>query len=497
MTRASIGVGLDGVGEAVSGVDRLRKSMRDLDSTAKSSGLSRDFGQVKGALDGLGISFASLVANADRAGKSMLGITDLDITGAKRRYVELDEMISRLAITGGRSVAQLKQQFRDLATSKHVTEKELVTSAAGINTEIQDPDLAVSVQPVLVEEQKRTGRPREQLDRFAVKAINEMGVRSPQELQRLFATTRRLAQETTFPGGEQGLQNVMGMVDMRQVAVRGEKGRSELAALIARLGEGQAFPRAAEKAQGFISAIAGLDPNMLVRTLGREGSAGIFDQDMRRDVLKIAEQLKKKYGRRFPKEYQRLGAMLNELGGAAMGAGATLNQLDAEEVRGLGDAGQTRVQIFRDQEQAQRAAAARLRALREGPRYEETQAGRRENRRADSENFETRIGAEAQKAEDAYKQLPPDMRRLSEAVGGYVPGMNAAMGAAAYAVGDAQEQARTKPVDNAAEAEREKVLRALREGARQGVREGMKDAAKGPDQGPSNYVRGAKATKKN
>jgi hypothetical protein len=399
------------------------------------------------------MSMDQVIQKADRASRSILGVIDVDITGAKRRYAELDEMIARLAVTGGRSVGQLKAQILDLANAKHVTEKEIVQSINTINGAIRSPGLATDVQPVLIDEEKKTGRNRQALDRFATKALGDLNVRSPTALRALFRKTEDVASATHFPGGAGGLQDTIAGQDLSQARVRNEDDRNRLIAFIAKMGHGQSFERAGRRAQAAISGVAGLEMNKVVRTLKGEAANTIDADGWQRDIPALYEKIQGHYEKRFETTHQRIGSMANELGDQANGLGALMFSVEGGSTKGIAE-GNTfltdkPIDLANEEDiyQANQRARETLDAAKGRQRFDQTRAGKRAGQQADDENFDTNeIGGRSQEAEDIYKQsLSPAMRRAYENTLMHKSGVATGTAVLAGVLSSNRDQAELKP----------------------------------------------------
>jgi len=462
---AKIRVKLDGTSDVLTGVEKVRGKFQDLEKAAKGTDLGRNFAAAGKMAGDLGVSLSAIVGAADRASRSVLGITDIDVTGAKRRYGEIEQSVTRLAMKSGQSVAEMKQQIRDLAQTRHVAEREVVESVQRVSEQTGSSNAARFITDVALEQKNKTGS-AEGVERFGVKAYNNLGVQSPQALREAVRFTSAAGAAYGTSGGRGGLMNLIGGMDLSKVYTPTDESRQKLLTLIARTAGNLPPELAAQKAQNLINSATGIDDLTLIRTLG--GGGYIEKGTGRRDVVEVLTRLSKKYGKRFPAEFSRVGAQINELGGGAFGAGYSMSELrpqsvaeDTAEIQGMlnyraplapGARPPTAEELQREssthQSEAERRARANRpafqRALQEelgrpagAQRYDQTAAGRRQQLEAERENFETNeVGGRAQQTQDAYDEAfrgRPGARMLMENTVGRIPGAATAAAAAAAA----------------------------------------------------------------
>lgn len=468
---AKVKVRLDGVNEVQTAIEKLRTKVEDTKKAINNSEMGRSwkaFGDVVKELSGS--TLGGLVASADRASRSLLGITDIDVTGAKRRYREIEDSVTKLALRSGQTIAEMKQHIRDLANTRHIAEKEVVASINRTLPTTGSPEQSLDIAEFAARERQRSGNP-EAAERFGVQAMNNMGVKSGAELRRTADVVGLLAERFGIRGGRGGFMQLLGQMDFSRSFFRDEESRNRNLGLIAAMAGNLPPEQALRRAQTAIDTATNTDDLKVTRTLKTKGY--IDAATGRRDPYEVLAALKGEYGTKMPRQYQRLAAMINELGGGAYGAGYTLESTD---VGGAGTAGQNAAARILERQRAalvariyaaDRAArgvdagatvdllankdAAPLRAIRERvarmsaadvqrhfeavteadltnerTAYERTAAGQRAKRETDLENSDTRvIGGGGQRMEDQFNEAfdgHPTARRIVGQAIQYIPG---------------------------------------------------------------------------
>jgi len=494
---ARIRVFLDGGSEAARELEKVRNGVEkvrgSVEKTGGSTGLDRmvgDFRMIQGSLQGV-------VASADRAGKAVLGITDVDITGAKARFRELDDSIARLAVTGNRSVASLKAEFKALAAARGMTEKELVQSATNVQRQTFNPQFSKDVQGVLSEEHRRTGASLEDLGNFAGYSYNMLGVRSPEGMQRLLSKTRELAQATQFRGGAPALRAVIANTNLQHAAVGTEAERDQTLAAIALVGRGLDVPQASEASNATVGAVSELDPATIRRTFGTEGSRGALDFAQRRRVPLLLQRYQDKLRGKSPS--QQMGYLQKDFGPQALGAAAALQRIDTRAIVPLAEGRSIAagvvpgVDLGTEEGRYDAGNLAQQNTPERRLRYDETGSFERKRQDALDENFLTNeVGGNAQRANDAFRRgMSPAQRLMMAPLLGAVPGATA--GAAAISLAKDGYDADRAPAPKERTLDPGLIERAVQRGAREGVRDGTAGAVKARQQAEerSERARGA------
>ena len=317
---ASVTVGVEGADAASAAATKVAGTWQSAAEKAKSAmtGLGKEVASAAGQM----ISDLGRVAGA---------LTAMSIPEAAAKYRAYSQDLTRYSISGGNSVAGLKDQFADLEKYTLQSDEANAKFAMGLSHATYGANVSKSVMKALGAESIATGRSMDEMGGMAATVLNNMGG-SLNDIPTQLGEVRAMAERLGTVGGPAALQEQIAGLSgvLSQFSTKSPEARKQAEALVAALGKGKS-PEQAKRVQGAVLGLLSGQQENVRRTLGMKDTDFYDENGQQRDPLANLLKLRQLATRRYGKDATRV--LGNWLGSRE--AGAAVMQLDEAELKNL------------------------------------------------------------------------------------------------------------------------------------------------------------------
>jgi hypothetical protein len=338
--QAKISLSLDGNDQVVAGLkgvkkaeDELRQSLAasEKDYQSYSSSASKGVTARSAAVTGLKAVMEGAYRAAVDLSRASNDIRPINIQQSADRARAFDDVVTRLAVRGGKNVEELKSKFKATGVEIGYLPERVANTARALSHLTYNADAADAVKD-LGNEANDTDRSLEEMVGLGEVLYNKLGVpanKVGESLQKI----RNIAGDVQTVGGHIALEDTL--VRLGPLLARFQGGVTRAAATVAVFGRGKTQQVGEQENASIFGALESADPLLVTRTVRQELGKKTFEP-YQRDPATGQVQLKKEAVLALQRRLKRVPfAAALRFFGNDIGAAQTFRSADFSEVVSL------------------------------------------------------------------------------------------------------------------------------------------------------------------